>query len=522
MSKLGLGKKMSRRNDDLVAQFASVTGADTETSLMFLETYAWDLAKATAEFFESGAAATLLAAKESAPVPTLASPNAALKVGLELDAQQFGNVLQRELSRYVEVPLFSDVVLTVHGEKIPAHKFVLSAWSAVWRKQLMEDEEREELEVTLPAGEKTVPIFKQLLRFLYTGITELSSDTALPLLEMAHTFEVDVLKTKCGEFLFLHDEKKDLGRLLELADAFDCKALEVRCASHIAEQFDQCLRDDSLMTLKISTWEELLKNNSIKVSREEEVFRSVLRYANKQEKRVATLQRLLPLIRFGQLSNRFLVEEVEFNEELKDLPFVHDLVHEAYRWKLYQKPVGEHSLLRTQARATTQLRWDAEHASPTIELSEDRATAACKLPPTKRSAWSTVLADRWVSSGVHTWDIAIVSNSSDWIFLGVVGRDYTGWTDSVAGYIGHYKDSWAFGSKQGWGKTHNQQNSNYGTSFKTGSVVSIHLDMEKRTLSFSVDGTDHGICHRGLPSEVCPAVTLYRAGDKVSIFDRSA
>jgi len=43
------------------------------------------------------------------------------------------------------------------------------------------------------------------------------------------------------------------------------------------------------------------------------------------------------------------------------------------------------------------------------------------------------------------------------------------------------------------------------------------VDMDKKTLSFAVNGKDLGVCHTGLPDEVCPAVTLYKKGDKVTL-----
>jgi hypothetical protein len=116
-----------------------------------------------------------------------AEDTGAKNVGLEFDAQAYGEQLQRTFAVLLDesdphAHAFSDVTLVVHGEKVPAHRVILSAWSPVLRDYLLANADKREVELQLPHQELSVPVFKQVLRFIYTGCTELSKEIAIPLL----------------------------------------------------------------------------------------------------------------------------------------------------------------------------------------------------------------------------------------------------------------------------------------------------------------------------------------------------
>jgi hypothetical protein len=66
--------------------------------------------------------------------------------------------------------------------KVPAHRVILSAWSPVLRDYLEANADKQEVELQLPHQEHSIPVFKQVLRFIYTGCAELSKEIAVPLL----------------------------------------------------------------------------------------------------------------------------------------------------------------------------------------------------------------------------------------------------------------------------------------------------------------------------------------------------
>jgi hypothetical protein len=52
---------------------------------------------------------------------------------------------------------------------------------------------------------------------------------------------VQSLKDKTSEFIFVAEQKKDIGHLLELARKYESKHLEKRCAAHLGKS-DMSLR----------------------------------------------------------------------------------------------------------------------------------------------------------------------------------------------------------------------------------------------------------------------------------------
>jgi hypothetical protein len=46
---------------------------------------------------------------------------------------------------------------------------------------------------------------------------------------------VQSLKDKTSEFIFVAEQKKDIGHLLELARKYESKHLEKRCAAHLGK-----------------------------------------------------------------------------------------------------------------------------------------------------------------------------------------------------------------------------------------------------------------------------------------------
>ena len=45
-----------------------------------------------------------------------------------------------------------------------------------------------------------------------------------------------------------------------------------------------------------------------------------------------------------------------------------------------------------------------------------------------------------------------------------MAKTWEGYTDTTNGYVGHYHDSWGFGSYAGWGRAHSNKNSGYGST----------------------------------------------------------
>ena len=108
----------------------------------------------------------------------------------------------------------------------------------------------------------------------------------------------------------------------------------------MATNFEEMWNDDEkqLLSLRLDTWAAMLASDDLYVSSERKLCEIVLKYVNHRfddkEQREAALNKLLPFIRFGTVSPQHLVEIFEADELLSELPIVHKMLYQAFRYKV--------------------------------------------------------------------------------------------------------------------------------------------------------------------------------------------
>jgi len=134
--------------------------------------------------------------------------------------------------------------------------------------------------------------------------------------------------------------------------------------------------------------------------------------------------------------------------------------------------------------------FDSEFLKDGISLSSSGTVATRN--EVHNGYWSTVYGQTGVSQGKWEWKLEILDargRGGRWkqrVVLGIVDSD-------------------------GWG------GSPYASSFTTGDVVSVVLDMSTRKLSFKTNGTDLGVSHEVRSREYYLAVSMRDSGQKVRI-----
>ena len=129
-------------------------------------------------------------------------------------------------------------------------------------------------------------------------------------------------------------------------------------------------------------------------------------------------------------------------------------------------------------------------------------------------SWGSAVATRGCEpgTGIHEWTVRLDKCERGDLFLGVCTSEF-----SVDTYVGGDRYSWGvIGSKSIW---HNQIKIrfDYGVNFTTVSYVTLTLDTDKGTLSYSSDSKEFGIAFDSLPNETLyPAVALYAKDDAVT------
>ena len=115
-----------------------------------------------------------------------------------------------------------------------------------------------------------------------------------------------------------------------------------------------------------------------------------------------------------------------------------------------------------------------------------------------------------VSSGKWYWEAHVITRGT-YMQIGIVGSDvFFQSTDDIqewpTGY-GYY----SVGKK-----VHNAANSSYGTTFTTGDLIGVALDLDAGTIEFYKNNVSQGVAFTGISGEFIPAFAVYGGSSKVT------
>lgn len=162
--------------------------------------------------------------------------------------------------------------------------------------------------------------------------------------------------------------------------------------------------------------------------------------------------------------------------------------------------------------------FDRRARHPSIEVAPDGLRAA--MPAGAMRTDSSIRGSEALSSGCHYWDVAV--HAAEPADDGGGARVNVG--VCVASGRFNCSNNYIGGSEYGWslycntGETeHGGGSSEYAEAVHGGSTVRVWLDMDARTLAFSIDGNRHAVAFCDLPERVYPAFTLNAPGDAIEL-----
>lgn len=164
------------------------------------------------------------------------------KAELEDEAAPKKSTLHTDLLKLLETEDNADITFMVQGERIKAHKGVLSARCDYFQKMFKTDtQECLSNEVKVPDFKPNV--FRAMLQFLYSDtLPKDFAEVSLDLLVAADKYGVKKLKQKCES-----DAPLDVSNVvdaLNMAEKIDCKRLMVRAKKVFKINFDVMMQSD--------------------------------------------------------------------------------------------------------------------------------------------------------------------------------------------------------------------------------------------------------------------------------------
>ena len=136
--------------------------------------------------------------------------------------------LPKRMLKLLEDPEGADVKFIVWNETIKAHKIVLVARSAYFRRMFQCLPESGSKQIYVDGIDPS--LFKEVLKFVYSGSApkEISS-IAMELLPLADRYELEELKLMCESVIDSHLTVDNVIQVLLLADRHNCPKLTKLC-----------------------------------------------------------------------------------------------------------------------------------------------------------------------------------------------------------------------------------------------------------------------------------------------------
>ena len=146
------------------------------------------------------------------------------------------STLVADLKKLVNCDLLSDIAFIVEGQRIYGHKVL--CLRCPFFHNMLTGEYMESRASDLTIDDIRVPVFLQLVEFLYSDSCDITLDSAMELLRAADRFGVDRLKRMCENVMLSSISIDTAPQMLLAADAHNAEALRERCMGFILSHFD--------------------------------------------------------------------------------------------------------------------------------------------------------------------------------------------------------------------------------------------------------------------------------------------
>ncbi|CAM6081743.1 unnamed protein product [Calypogeia fissa] len=137
--------------------------------------------------------------------------------------------------------LGGDVVIVVEGladQPLHAHKFILASRSPVLCKMFDTDMLEKETGI-VRVDDITLPVMRAVVRFCYTAEIEFTDKVSSEaVLEVAHKYELDLLRKLCVRDLTKTIDRGNLPKRLKVARKFEATGLEAAASQFFKADFD--------------------------------------------------------------------------------------------------------------------------------------------------------------------------------------------------------------------------------------------------------------------------------------------
>ena len=218
--------------------------------------------------------------------------------------------LMKELETFRQQGILCDAVIAVDDRELPVHKNIVSAMSPFFRDIFAKLHDSTDNKITL--HNLSGAIMDDILHFVYTGEVCIHDGNVRQLLAASKFLQLPTLKGMAISYL---EKKLSPGNVIDillLADKHKCQSLLESAEKLVIDNFVLVAKTEGFKKLKFEMIHLFLQSEYIRVSKEEEVYESLMSwiksdFGDKKEK-LSHLPLLLREIRFPLISPPFITE----------------------------------------------------------------------------------------------------------------------------------------------------------------------------------------------------------------------
>ena len=231
--------------------------------------------------------------------------------------EDFKDELLYKLDELRKAKFLCDTTVRAQGQEFSAHSIVLSASSdyfkALFSSQLRVREQQNNL---VELNEIKSSTIAEVLQFMYTGRTSISSSNAQDLVVASDYLIIPKLKSKAAQFLEGSINASNCLALESFASQYNCDSLKQTAVKYKYEHFVDVVKSEDFLSLGFEKVKELMCKDELNVSEEEQVYEAVMAWVKHDlSTRECFLLDLLKCLRLFSMS-KYSLRKIINKEEL--------------------------------------------------------------------------------------------------------------------------------------------------------------------------------------------------------------
>ena len=239
----------------------------------------------------------------------------------ETDMKQFCVEIMKRLAFQRRRGHLCDVILKVgvgdDQASLKAHKIVLCAASPFFYNAFNSDM-KEKKEGVIRLEETSKAVMEEVLEYLYTGHVDINEQNAYDLMGAADYFLLSSLKALSCKVIKQTLILSNCLMAYFFAMKYQCKKLQKGAREFIESNYVAVSETEDFLNLSSKQVEEWISSDEIIVKGEEEVFKVVMRWIQRSEKRKKSFPDLFHHIRFIYVKRDFLFNVILSNPLVKN------------------------------------------------------------------------------------------------------------------------------------------------------------------------------------------------------------